>query len=52
MEDDLEGKQDDEDAELLVPCGQQREHNCRERLCDLLFIEILGRRLQICLEKS
>jgi hypothetical protein len=28
-DDDLEGKQDD-DAELLVPCGQQREHNCRK----------------------
>jgi hypothetical protein len=27
MEDDLEGKQDeDDDAERLVPCGQQREH--------------------------
>ncbi len=29
MEDDLERKQDD-DAALLVPCGQQREHNCRK----------------------
>jgi hypothetical protein len=58
MEDDLEGKQDqdeDEDDDCWaprVPCDQQTRTQLQARLCDLLSSEILGRRLQICVEKS